>query len=294
MQKKAELVPYAVISLVLGAVLMIMLTRLGILFGEDEGRIDEYIIKDTALFLNQIHSLPENIVVNFFYPLHGRIIEVNRSSVTIYKEEDEDIKAHFRKNYAGYSFTPSNEISDSEGFTISKSGSSITINENFDTDSLACVEGYNQEEYRTIEFVFHAPQSIRSEVQRLAGDLESALASRFESISVRSFNQFRETYMEYDLTIILSLSGADEFHGYYHYKNIGNQNIACRILNMISINENIESGKTRLLGIDPLFKKIEGVELPEKAIVLYLGDEDKFVENLADLRTVMVSVLGDI
>ena len=288
MQKKGNLLPYAIMSLAMGAVLMIMFLRVGIIYGDSDGRIDDYMIKDSALFLTMIYSLPGNIVFNFFYPVHEKIIEIDSSKVSIMYREDNVLKEHFTYRTIGMNDTKKHRIQNQEFYDISKSGNEIKINQPPNLDALPCYVDLGNNIIENVQFRY-TNDFGEGQYLRLMYDGIKRIGHLIRFIGYGDVNS--PVFSNADQSIILSLNeNSNDFVAYVHYKNNQGKNIACRLFNKLA-QKNINANSYAVFSIDPLFDKIDNIELTENMVFFKFGNLDSFPNNSPIIENEFVRIL---
>ena len=295
MRKKADLTPYAIMSLVMGAALLVMFYRLGVMYGDSSNRIDDYMVKDSALFLTALHALPGNMVVNFYYPVHEKIIDVNASRVAILRQDDEVFREHFTYRTIGTDSTKSQRLENNQYFEISKSSNAVGVNVPNNLDLFSCPSNPNEK----IEFaqIFFSSYSGNNEIMSLfARNTRDSLRNRLGIRFVEDINNIKSpSTRETDISIIFSDSkiGKNEFIAYIHYNNLLSREIACRIINEFILDDNIEGSRFLLYSIDPDFYEINGVKLEENMIFLEMGIAGGVSRNSVRLQNKIYNVLRE-
>ena len=280
MQKKAELIPYAVISLILGAVLLLMFLRASILFGSDTARIDDYIIKDVALFLTTVNSIPGNIHLNFFYPFHDKVVKINSTHVIIHPVGDELLEGQFIYRTIGDHKSGDFVFERKDFFEISKAADNIKINEPANLDALPCYVIPGENRIDSLRFLLTNWNNERQVTSDFVNILRSSIYNSFAIIpNINNFNN-RGTFFDVDQSIVISLSESDnDFIAYVHYKNKQGMNFACNIINSIMSNKNIEGNRYMVYSIDPIFYEINGEKLDKNMVYFELGNRENFISN---------------
>ena len=298
MQKRGDLLPYAILSLLMGGVILIMFLRLGTIFGDSSARIDDYMVKDTALFLTALHSVPGNLVINFFYPVHDKFVRITKSKVSIIEMEDDILTEHFSYRTVGYSKTGETFLNNDDFFEITKSGNSININEIKRLDALSCHVSADEHSISSLQFFYTDFQGER----RLIESIISGIRSWFQSSGTNRFNIISNVdnilsssqVFPVDQAIIFSASKTqNNFVAYVHHENILGRTIACEFLNLIINNQNIDSDNFMVYSIDPDFYEINNIALNKNMIYLELGSLENIEAHSVRMQNKIITVLEE-
>ncbi len=293
MHKKADLVPYAIMSLLLGGALLLMFYRIGALYGDSSNRIDDYMVRDSALFITALHALPGNMLVNFFYPIHDKIVDVNASRIAILREVDEVFREHFRHRVIGRPDSTSQRLENSQYFEISKTSNDVGINVRNNLDVFSCPENKLEVDLELIQVFFSTNNDNFEAINIFARGLRDNLQNRLGIRFVDDVNNIRSssTEIETDISFIVSMSESNDFIAYVHYENLLNREIACRIINEFILDENIDGNRFQVYSVDPDLYEIYGMKISENMIFLKMGDAGKISRNTARLQNIIYRVL---
>lgn len=289
----SNLIPYAILATIVGVVALLFSARVGILYGDSESRIDDYMIKDTALFITSLHALPGNLVLNFFYPIYERRLSVNASHVSIFNLEDENVQDFFWFRTIGTENSNEFIFERSQEFDISKSDTEIGINVNPNLDALPCIVQYDKNEIDSIEFYYTNFDGERTITENLAISLRNSLTRNFNVMEEIRNVAFGISGFETDLSIIISSDffGSNDFVAYVHHKNRLGQEVSCRIINRIMSDQNIDGSNFMVYSIDPDLYEMEGLRLDEKTIFFRFGSSDALTNNAPRIRSIITNVL---
>jgi hypothetical protein len=232
MGKKGNLLTWGVFSLLMGAVLFLMLSRVGLLFGDSTQRHDEYIVKDTAILATMLHGLPGNVLIHTNYPVYDKIIEISNERVSIYPPEDEALKGQYTYRTIGYDGAESIILEQQESLDIAK-----------DTYLRVNVEpNLNAQECQTPIGDISNIQFIADENGlQLAQSMHALLTPIVDTFSVKSLSTYLSNPLEVDLSLIVKKEERDSIKVYTTYTNTTIQGIACRLSNEFSRSSEIQS-----------------------------------------------------
>lgn len=275
MQKKGDILTYGIFSLLIGAVLFLMLSRIGLLFGDSSERNDEYIIKDTAVLLDQLHALPGNSIIHTNYPVYDKIIEISNERVSIYPDSGDILKGQYTYRTIGYADEKPLKLEQQDSFDIMKD-TKIKVNGDFKITSQPCQK--HLEKIHSIQLISGMnAQSLANSVH----DLLSPIATLY---AVKTSEQYTNAPLHVDLALVFSKQAVPEITIYAQYKNATVQGIACELSNALS-QKNL---KSRFLVEDPMFSERKYVN--EHMIYVLLPQE----MNDADIAKAVYNVMKEV
>ncbi len=280
MGKRGSMINYAVFSLALGGLVLLMFLRAGTIFGNADGRQQEYYIKDSALLLNAMIAVPGNTEIRMFYPVHDKIVEMEKDSFAIYEDGDELLKTHLSYRYAGTAESRTYQLIRPESLVFTKTDA-IGINTDGSIDAFRCKK--TDRMIRNLQIVNDA--TTRMIAEYLETNLEKG---DFRVLPLQSLTSYRP--MASDLTIMLAEASDNTLSAQVYYRNNLSHAVACDVINAMAAMK-IKDLDTALFSVDPQFESGIGSSMDEKTILFFVPDDAKM---RSPLRSKILDALSEV